>query len=81
MGRIALAPAGVPVVLGGGLLEARDPLLLAEVSRELAVAAPGAVAQVIDVPPVAGAALLGLDHVAAPDAARRRLLGWYQAGR
>ncbi len=81
MGRIGLAPAGVPVVLGGGLLEARDPLLLAEVGRELAAAAPGAVAQVIDVPPVAGAALLGLDQVAAPDAARRRLIGWYRARR
>jgi len=78
LGRLGLAPAGVPVVLGGGLLEARDPLLLAEVDRELAAAAPGAVARVIDVPPVAGAALLGLDQVGAPDAARQRLLGWYR---
>ena len=33
--------------------------------RRLAVDAPGAVPRVVDVPPVAGAALLGLDHVGA----------------
>jgi len=79
MRRAGLAPAGVTVVLGGGVL-ASEPLLLTEVRRELAAAAPGAVARVLDVPPVAGAALLGLDHVAAPAAARQRLLRSYRTG-
>ena len=70
MRRLGLAPGGLPVVLGGGLLEARYPLLLGEIERRLATAAPGAVPRVVDVPPVAGAALLGLDYVeAAPQAA------------
>ncbi len=73
MRRAGLAPAGVTVVLGGGGLESRDPLLLGEIDRQLARAAPGAVARVLDVPPVAGAALLGLDHVAATATAGQRL--------
>jgi hypothetical protein len=39
------------------------------ITRRLAEAAPAAEVRVIDVPPVAGAALLGLDHVRAPAAA------------
>jgi N-acetylglucosamine kinase-like BadF-type ATPase len=80
MRRLTMAPAGVTVVLGGGVLESRDPLLLGEIDRQLAVAAPGAAARVIDVPPVAGAALLGLDHVAADAAAGQRLREQYRAG-
>jgi len=63
---------GTPVVLGGGLLAARHPLLTAAIERRLAAAAPGAVPRVTDTPPVTGAALLGLDYLgAAPDAERR----------
>jgi hypothetical protein len=80
MRRLGMAPAGVTVVLGGGVLESRDALLLGEIGRLLAAAAPGAVARVIDVPPVAGAALLGLDHVGATAAARQRLREHYRAG-
>jgi N-acetylglucosamine kinase-like BadF-type ATPase len=75
--RAGLAPDGAPVVLGGGVLTSRPPLLLAEIGRELAASAPGAVPRVLDVPPVAGAALLGLDRLGAPVAARQRLLRWY----
>ena len=57
--------AGSPVVLGGGVLESRDPLLLAEVDRQLAASRPGRAPRVLDVPPIAGAALLGLDYVGA----------------
>ena len=42
MRRLGMAPAGVPVVLGGGVLESREPLLLEAVHRELAAMAPGA---------------------------------------
>jgi len=79
MRQLGMTPAGTPVVLGGGLLESRDPLLLAEVDRQLAEAAPGASSRVLDVPPVAGAALLGLDYVGAPTTPKLRLRGCYRA--
>ena len=79
MRRLGLASAGAPVVLGGGLLEARDAGLLGAIERRLAVDAPGAVPRVVDVPPVAGAALLGLDHVGAGAAAEQRLRDGYRA--
>jgi N-acetylglucosamine kinase-like BadF-type ATPase len=68
-----LAKRGVPVVLGGSLMTARDPLLSQAISDQLAAGLPGAEIRVVDVPPVAGAALLGLDHVGAPPAAAVRL--------
>src|SRR3984957_13186170 len=43
MRRLGMAPSAVTVVLGGGVLESRDPLLLGEIGRQLAAAAPGAV--------------------------------------
>jgi hypothetical protein len=73
-----MTPAGVPVVLGGGVLASRDPLLLSEIDRQLAEAAPGATARLLDVPPVAGAALLGLDYVGAPTAPKLRLRACYR---
>jgi N-acetylglucosamine kinase-like BadF-type ATPase len=67
------ATRGVPVVLGGSLMTARDPLLSRAISDDLAAAIPGAEICVVDVPPVVGAALLGLDHVGASPAAAARL--------
>lgn len=78
MRRLDMAPAGVPVVLGGGVLESRDPLLLGALHHELAAMAPGAVTRMLDVPPVAGAALLGLDRVGAAADAARRLRAHYK---
>ena len=71
----ASAPAGepVPVVLGGSLMTARDPLLSRPISERLPVTIPGADIRIVDVPPVAGAALLGLDAVGAPPGATARL--------
>jgi hypothetical protein len=66
------------VVLGGGLLEARDILLTSAVTGQLAAAAPGAVPRVVDIPPIAGAALLGLDHLGAGAAEARRLRQCYR---
>jgi N-acetylglucosamine kinase-like BadF-type ATPase len=68
-----LTARGVPVVLGGSLMTARDPLLSQAISEQLATGLPGADIRVVDVPPVAGAALLGLDHVGASAAAAARL--------
>jgi N-acetylglucosamine kinase-like BadF-type ATPase len=75
--RLGLAGRAVPVVLGGGLLTARDPLLTECVAAELAARAPAAIMRIVDVPAVAGAALLGLDHTGAPPAAEHRLRAAY----
>lgn len=61
------------VVLGGGVLASRDPVLLAEIDARLAVAAPHARAVVTEVSPVVGAALLGLDRMGADSAAKQTL--------
>jgi N-acetylglucosamine kinase-like BadF-type ATPase len=70
----------VPVVLGGGLMTARDPLLSREITERLTASLPAAEVRIVDVPPVAGAALLGLDHVGAPAAAAARLRAWASEG-
>jgi len=77
MRRLGLATRATPVVLGGGLMTARDPLLLTEITERITVAAPQATVIVVAVPPVAGAALLGLDHVGAGADAERRLRAAY----
>jgi N-acetylglucosamine kinase-like BadF-type ATPase len=71
--RLDLLDDPVTVVLGGGVLTAGHSVLLDRVVRLLSAVAPKAVPRVVDVPPVVGAALLGLDHTAAGDAAQARL--------
>jgi N-acetylglucosamine kinase-like BadF-type ATPase len=71
--RLDLLGEPVTVVLGGGVLTAGHSVLLDRVTRLLAEVAPKAVPRVVDVPPVVGAALLGLDHTAAGAAAQERL--------
>lgn len=63
----------VPVVLGGSLMAARDPILTGAIVDQLAASLPGAEVRIVDVPPVVGAALLGLDHVGAPASSAARL--------
>jgi N-acetylglucosamine kinase-like BadF-type ATPase len=75
--RLGLAGQPVPVSLGGGVLTARDPLLTAEITRRFAEEAPNATIHIVDIPPVGGAALLGLDHLGAPPAAHARLRAAY----
>jgi N-acetylglucosamine kinase-like BadF-type ATPase len=77
MRRLGLIALPTPVVLGGGVLTARDPLLITEITNRITAAAPQAVVIVVAVPPVAGAALLGLDHVGAGPDAERRLRAAY----
>jgi N-acetylglucosamine kinase-like BadF-type ATPase len=81
MRRLGLTALATPVVLGGGVMTARNPLLIDGILRQLAEAAPTATVRVIDVPPVAGAALLGLDHVNAGPAAASRLRAAYDVPR
>jgi len=75
-GRKSSGPGGgqpVPVVLGGSIMAARDPLLTSAITGRLTASIPGAEIRIVDVPPVVGAALLGLDHVGAPAIAAARL--------
>ncbi|MEU1813765.1 BadF/BadG/BcrA/BcrD ATPase family protein [Streptomyces roseifaciens] len=77
--RLGLPGTGVPVVLGGGVLAARHPLLHEQVVALLAGRAPQAVPVVVTAPPVLGAALLALDRTGAPAAAYARLRAHYGA--
>jgi N-acetylglucosamine kinase-like BadF-type ATPase len=79
MRRLDLTGEATPVILGGGVITACNPLLMDGITRQLAEAAPRALVRVIDVPPVVGAALLGLDHVHAPSAAESRLRAAYDS--
>jgi N-acetylglucosamine kinase-like BadF-type ATPase len=63
----------VPVVLGGSVLAARDPLLTDAITDRLAAQLPSARVRIIDAPPVLGAALLGLDQAGAPATSLARL--------
>ncbi|MFI7106531.1 N-acetylglucosamine kinase [Nonomuraea sp. NPDC050227] len=71
--RLGLLGTPVEVVLGGGMLTARDPLLTPLLEAAFAARAPRAELVVADLPPVAGAALLGLEHLGAPESALARL--------
>lgn len=72
-GRLGLTRSGVPVVLGGSVLAARDPLLTSTITGRLSAELPGAEIRIADVPPIIGAALLGLDHVGAQPSAYAQL--------
>ncbi|MFJ9442828.1 N-acetylglucosamine kinase [Kitasatospora sp. NPDC101235] len=80
LGRLELLDTPTPVVLGGGVLASRQPLLLDNLTARLAEAAPLAEPRVVVAPPVLGAALLGLDHLAAGAQAQARLREAYEAG-
>ena len=64
MGRLELMDSEVEVVLGGGVLRARQPLLTAGIDRRFAERAPRAVLTVAEERPIHGAVLLGLDELA-----------------
>jgi N-acetylglucosamine kinase-like BadF-type ATPase len=69
--------AAIPVILGGGVLEAKNPLLTAAIARHLAERVLAAAIRIVDAPPVTGAALLGLDYLGAPSTAEPRLRAAY----
>jgi N-acetylglucosamine kinase-like BadF-type ATPase len=71
--RLDLTSAAVPVILGGGVLAARNPLLIDAIIAQIADVAPDSTVRVIEAAPVAGAALLGLDRIGAPVTAMHRL--------
>ena len=71
--RLDLLAGPADVVLGGGVLTARDPLLLGTVERLLVERAPHARTVLVDAAPVVGAALLGLDALGSPAPVEDRL--------
>ncbi|MEU6717244.1 BadF/BadG/BcrA/BcrD ATPase family protein [Nonomuraea sp. NPDC046802] len=75
--RLGLLETPSEVVLGGGLLTARDPLLTSLLDAGFALRAPRAKLVVCGVPPVLGAALLGLERLRAPESAKARLRAHY----
>ena len=71
--RLGMLDVATVVVLGGGVLTGRDPILLDEIDARLAAAAPQARTVVTEVSPVVGAALLGLDRLGVPSSAKQVL--------
>ena len=71
--RLGLEEADLDVVLGGGLLQDADETLVAEIERGVHATAPLAVVRPTAAPAVLGSALLALDELGAPDAAKSRL--------
>jgi hypothetical protein len=74
--RLELVASPATVVLGGGVLRGRDPVLYRTIRDRLAAAAPLAEITVATDPPVVGAALLGLSALGATPGAERRLRTW-----
>ncbi|MGN6792555.1 MAG: N-acetylglucosamine kinase [Streptosporangiaceae bacterium] len=71
--RLGLAAEPVPVVLGGGVLAAGNPLLTETTTTLITDAIPGAYVRVLRQVPVVGAALMGLDQAEASVEAKHRL--------
>jgi len=78
--RLGLTTAPVPVVLGGGVLAAADPLLLDRIRDGFAVDAPNAHLELVTAPPIVGAVALVLRALGAgPGAAVRARAALEQA--
>ncbi|MFF7276744.1 BadF/BadG/BcrA/BcrD ATPase family protein [Streptomyces griseorubiginosus] len=77
--RLDLLDEETPVLLGGSVLAARHPQLDDRIGELLAEQAPKAVPRVVTASPVLGAALLGLDRVAAPPEVQARVRAYYEA--
>ncbi len=71
--RLELERETIEVVLGGGLLRAGDPRLLGAIEAGLARVGDGIRVHATSAPPVVGAALHGLDRLAAGDEAKARI--------
>jgi N-acetylglucosamine kinase-like BadF-type ATPase len=71
--RLDLLGGSSVVVLGGGVLTGDDPLLHRLIREGMTASAPKASIRLTKVPPVVGAALLGLDRLHLADVAEQRL--------
>ncbi|WP_447005337.1 N-acetylglucosamine kinase [Saccharothrix isguenensis] len=77
LARLGLLEEAVDVVLGGGVVTGAGGLVADAVDEGLRAVAPQVRVRVVDVPPVVGAALLGLDAVGASAGAEARLRAAY----
>jgi N-acetylglucosamine kinase-like BadF-type ATPase len=75
--RLGLIDQPTVIVLGGGVLTAGNRVLLDAVFAGFAQQAPKAQPVLVDVPPIVGAALLGLDALGADQSAEDRLRGYF----
>jgi N-acetylglucosamine kinase-like BadF-type ATPase len=71
--RLRLVRAAVPVVLSGGVFRTDDADFHARLRARIQDRVPRARVAILDVPPVVGAALLGLDRAGAPPSAGDRI--------
>jgi N-acetylglucosamine kinase-like BadF-type ATPase len=71
--RLRLTTSEPEIVLGGGVLTGVGAPVIAEIERRCLKVAPRAVVSVVDVNPVVGAALFGLDTLGAPASAKTAL--------
>jgi len=79
--RLGLDRTGAIVVLGGGVLTAGNARLLDAVYRGFADTVPAARPRLVDVPPIVGAALLGLDTLGLVDGSEQRLRAHFHVAR
>ena len=70
--RLRMQRLDVHVVLGGGIFRNGDHAFFDRIRAGLREVAPAAEVRVLKAPPVAGAALMGLDRIGAPTAAQTR---------
>jgi N-acetylglucosamine kinase-like BadF-type ATPase len=63
--RLRMTRTDPDVVLGGGVVQGRDPRLIAHIDEGVRARIPQATVHVLDKPPVLGAAYLGLDEIGA----------------
>ncbi|SEQ27949.1 BadF-type ATPase [Lentzea xinjiangensis] len=75
--KLDLVNDAVDVVLGGGVMTGTGDTVLVPVREQVLRIAPAARVRVVDLPPVVGAALLGLDTIGAAPAAELRLRSAY----
>jgi N-acetylglucosamine kinase-like BadF-type ATPase len=71
--RLELTGERLDVLLGGGLLQARNARLLEGIEAGLREVGPKIGALINEAPPIAGAALLALDEIGAEESAKERL--------
>jgi N-acetylglucosamine kinase-like BadF-type ATPase len=70
---LELTESAPEIILGGGVLVGVDARVIAEIETRCLKVARHAVVRVVDVAPVVGAALYGLDTLGAPEPAKSRL--------
>jgi N-acetylglucosamine kinase-like BadF-type ATPase len=71
--RLRVTRRDVEVILGGGVFRSNDKALFERIASGIAAVAPKAVLRHLQVPPVVGAALIGLDEIRATRPAKSRL--------